>query len=168
MTIQDNDGTLGESLTGLSSNTPYDVYVKSICGTDNESIWAGPLGGVVRFLCFHPHTTVKLKNGIEKKMKNIEVGDVLRNNSKVLGKLELQGSEVNPYYKIYSIKLKNWIYVTGSHLIQDPTTSRFIEVSKMKDAIKTTMYTKRMNCLITDDHLIPVGEYTFWDWEDGN
>ncbi|MEO2060970.1 MAG: fibronectin type III domain-containing protein [Mesonia sp.] len=43
MTIQDNDGTLGESLSGLSSNTPYDVYVKSICGTGNESIWTGPL-----------------------------------------------------------------------------------------------------------------------------
>jgi plastocyanin len=39
--VQDNDGTLGETLTGLISATEYDVYVRSICGADMSN-WIGP------------------------------------------------------------------------------------------------------------------------------
>ena len=52
-----------------------------------QSIWNGPLGDVVAFLCFHPHTPVLLDDGREKKMKNIKIGDILVNGSKVLGVL---------------------------------------------------------------------------------
>ena len=133
-----------------------------------ESIWNGTLGDVVRFLCFHPHTPILLNNGKIEKMRDIKIGDILANGSKVIGTLELEGSESNSYYKIYSETLKKDIYITGSHLIQDPTSGCFIPVSKLKEAVKSNYYTKSMNCLITDDHLIPVGEYIFWDWEDGN
>ncbi len=30
-------------ITGLSSNTNFDIYVKSVCGIGDESIWLGPL-----------------------------------------------------------------------------------------------------------------------------
>ncbi len=41
--VNDNDGTLGETLTGLTASTAYDVYVRAICGVGNESAWVGPV-----------------------------------------------------------------------------------------------------------------------------
>lgn len=42
ITITDNDGTLGETISGLISGMEYDVYVRSLCG-ENESEWEGPV-----------------------------------------------------------------------------------------------------------------------------
>ena len=156
---------LGGKIMGTMALTLFmvDGMVKT-----GGSIWAGPMGDVVRFLCFHPSTPVLLKNGKIEKMSTIKIGDILVNGSKVMGTLELQGSEENPYYRIYSDVLDRNIFVTGSHLVQSPTTGRFIPVSELKTAIAGKYYTESMNCLITDDHLIPIGEYIFWDWEDGN
>ena len=64
--------------------------------------------------------------------------------------------------------LKKYIRVTGSHLVENKITGRFVPVSHLDEAIPSKSYTKSMNCLITDNHLIPIGEYIFWDWEDGN
>jgi|GEM_PF-834320 len=36
--VNDNDGTLGVSLSGLSENTPYDFYVTAVCGSDASSV----------------------------------------------------------------------------------------------------------------------------------
>ncbi|TXK73035.1 fibronectin type III domain-containing protein [Mesonia sp. K4-1] len=41
-TINDNDGTLGETLTGLTGSTDYDVYVRTICSSTSSSAWTGP------------------------------------------------------------------------------------------------------------------------------
>ena len=41
-TITDNDGTLGETLSGLSGLTDYDVYVRSTCSSTSSSAWTGP------------------------------------------------------------------------------------------------------------------------------
>ncbi len=38
--------------------------------------------------------------------------------------------------------------------------------SLSEDAIKTEDYDEELSCLITSSHQIPVGEFTFWDWED--
>ncbi|HET8809952.1 MAG TPA: fibronectin type III domain-containing protein [Flavobacteriaceae bacterium] len=40
--VADNDGTIGETITGLTPSTSYDVYVKTICAVGDESTWAGP------------------------------------------------------------------------------------------------------------------------------
>ncbi|SHI97677.1 Por secretion system C-terminal sorting domain-containing protein [Mesonia phycicola] len=40
--IIDNDGTLGETLTGLTDDEDYDVYVRSICSESSISDWVGP------------------------------------------------------------------------------------------------------------------------------
>lgn len=40
--ISDNDGTLGEILTGLTASTSYDIYVTAICGPGDESVQVGP------------------------------------------------------------------------------------------------------------------------------
>src|SRR5690606_11521264 len=41
--VTDNDGILGETLSGLTDNTDYDVYVRAICSTTNMSAWVGPV-----------------------------------------------------------------------------------------------------------------------------
>src|SRR5690606_7609540 len=41
--VVDNDGTLGEILTGLTADESYDVYVRAICSTTNASAWIGPV-----------------------------------------------------------------------------------------------------------------------------
>ena len=50
-------------------------------------------------------------------MLDVHLGDVLENGAEVIGKLNLKGSPQNPYYKIWSNKLNDFIYVTGSHKI---------------------------------------------------
>jgi len=130
------------------------------------SMWKGPPGQILRLLCFHPDTVITMKNGSKKYMKDIEIGETLCSNNNVLATLKIKGSDKYPFYKIYSKKLEDNILVTASHKIQDPKTGRFIPVSQFSGATKTKIYSDKMSCLITDDHLIPIGEYIFWDWED--
>lgn len=135
------------------------------------SILNGPIMTVVDILslgmaCFHPDTPIQLKNNKRVAIKDIHLGDILVNGSKVTGTLRLQGGKANPYYKIFSNKLSQYIYVTEDHKILDPTENRFIPIRNYKNAIRTEDYDDILYCLITDDHLIPIGEYTFWDWED--
>ena len=42
----------------------------------------------------------------------------------------------------------------------------YIKVIDFNKAEKTNEYDDILYCLITDNHRIPIGEYTFWDWED--
>lgn len=135
------------------------------------SILNGPIMTVIDILslgmaCFHPDTPIQLKNNKQVAIKDIHLGDILANGSKVTGTLQLQGGKINNYYKIFSKKLSQYIYVTEDHKILDSTENRFIPVRNYKDAIQTEEYDDVLYCLITDDHLIPIGEYIFWDWED--
>ena len=156
---------LGSKIMGVMAVLLFmlDGMVKTGTG-----IWAGPVGETIRFLCFHPSTRVQLKNFEVKRMSEIKVGDILENGSIVLGTMQLAGCKENPYYKIYSKQMYCDIFVTGSHMVQDKRTGKFIPVEELLEAERTKEYTSEMCCLITDDHLIPVGEYMFWDWEDGN
>ncbi len=40
--LVDNDGTAGETISGLSVNTNYEFYVNADCGAGDISAWAGP------------------------------------------------------------------------------------------------------------------------------
>ena len=131
-----------------------------------KSIIDGPIGGVIDLLCFDPDTPVKLKNGSCKKMKKIKTGEILFNGQEVLATMKIKGDNQTILYKIFSESLNEYIYVTGSHLIQDKSSGRFIHVKKHKKSAKTNIIPKKLSCLVTDNHLIPIGEHIFWDWED--
>ena len=47
-----------------------------------------------------------------------------------------------------------------------PTTKKFIPVEEYEKATITNSWTNEMSCLVTSNNRIPIGEYTFWDWED--
>ena len=131
-----------------------------------ESLMAGPIGWMVQTFCFSPNTKIKLSNGKYKSMKDLNLGEILEDGSEVKGILRIKGSPDNKYYKIYSNELKDYIYVTGSHMIFDDDTRQFIEVKKYKKAVESDFWEKEMSCLVTSTNNIPIGEYTFWDWED--
>jgi hypothetical protein len=145
-----------------------------------ESTWAGPPGQMVRLIsgkCFHPKTKVKLINGKTVYMKDINLGDILENGSKVTGTLKLDNSDPNtsvPLYKIDGGIDNDPIFVTGSHFIlkrygninveQDYVKVEDYDNSIIQDKVKSDYYV----CLKTNDNKIVIGRYVFWDWEDDN
>ena len=135
-----------------------------------QSINKGPIGETLRNICFHKNTPVNLKNGTTVMLKDIQLGTILENGAEVYGLLTLKGDKHNPYYKIWSDKLDNYIYVTGEHKILVDNKKKDIEgfkpVSEVSYALKTDICDEELSCLITSNHRIPIGEYTFWDWED--
>lgn len=128
-----------------------------------NSTWNGPPGQMVRALgkCFDPKTEIKLKNGIMKYMEDIDLGDVLEDNSVVESILKIDNrKERNVFYQISNI------LVTGSHLIFDKDKNKFVKVENYKNAKKTEIISDYFCCLITDTHRIPIENEIFWDWED--
>ena len=125
--------------------------------------WRRRRRGGRRRRCFSPETLIKLQNGETRAMKNLELGDILINGSTVTATMQIK-NESDPYYKIHSEDLNTEILVTGSHYIQ--SSGRFIRVSKFDGSVATQNIDPVVNCIITSDHKVPIGEYIFWDWED--
>jgi hypothetical protein len=112
----------------------------------------------IRIRCFSPETPIKLQNGETVLMKNLKLGDILINGSVVDAVMKIR-NENDPYYK-----LPGNIIVTGSHYIR--YGGKYIHVKNVPEAKPTGKVDPVVYCLVTSDHKIPVGEYTFWDWED--
>lgn len=112
----------------------------------------------IRIKCFSPETPIKLQNGETVLMKNLKLGDILINGSVVDAVMKIR-NENDPYYK-----LPGNIIVTGSHYIR--YGGKYIHVKNVPEAKPTGKVDPVVYCLVTSDHKIPVGEYTFWDWED--
>ena len=135
-----------------------------------NSTWSGPPGQMVRALgkCFHPHTKLKLKNGLIKSIKDIDLGDILENGSIVESVMKINNK--NSHVPLYVIKgegvNKENIYVTGSHLVFDIMTQKFCKVENYYKSLQCTKQTEWFSCLITSDHKIQIGNELFWDWED--
>jgi hypothetical protein len=140
-----------------------------------QSINNGPIGKTLRTLCFSPETPVKLIGGMTVLMKDVKLGDVLENESEVLGLLQLKGNQINPYYRLWSDDLQEYIYVTGEHHILPDIYNNnynakflrnYVKVMNYSKAEKTDKFDNEYTCLITSDHQIKIGEHIFWDWED--
>lgn len=152
------------------------LYVMGSSMKLGQSIWRGPIGEILRTLCFKDTTKIKVK-GCNKlqNISDIHLGDILEDGAVVIGKLQLKGDKSNPYYRIWSDKLNDYIYVTGEHRILkkdnegkelDDIFENYIKVSTCSYAEKTNEYDDVLHCLITSNHRIQVGEFSFWDWED--
>lgn len=137
-----------------------------------QSSWNGPPGQMVRALggnCFHPDTLLLLKNGLVKTIENVGLGDILVDGSRVLVKMKIENTDLKDDYFAFKKGGVNDsdILVTGSHFVHDTEKNKFIQVSEHKNAVsKKGMTTYWFSSLITDTHKIPIGKYTFWDWED--
>ena len=107
--------------------------------------------------CFAPETIVKLQNGRSVMMKDLKLGDVLINGSIVDAVMKIK-NDSDPYYQLGNIR------VTGTHYVK--YGGKYIQVRNVPGAKPTGKVDPVVMCLVTSDHKIPVGEYTFWDWED--
>jgi hypothetical protein len=143
-----------------------------------ESTWNGPPGQLVRKIgkmkiCFRPDTLLRLENGSNVMIKDIKLGDKLKNGSEVVGTMMLNnlnnnGERIENLYKISGGENEQDIYVTGEHLIYNDESSEFIHVMNHIDAIETDESSDHFCCLITTNHLITIGDRLFHDWEDNN
>jgi hypothetical protein len=133
-----------------------------------QSVWNGPPGQMVKSLagnCFHPNTMVKLKNGNLTKMKDLNLGDCIENGSIVNIVMKIQKTKTDKFYKFNNGADGNEILVTGSHMIQ--YKSWYITVEEHPEAMECqNMDTDYLSCIITSDHLIKLGDFTFYDWDD--
>jgi len=137
-----------------------------------QSTWNGPPGQMVQALgkCFHPDTSIKLNDGTIKKMKDLDLGDVLENGVFIDAVLKIDNKRepVELYVNIgEGIGVSGEkIYVTGSHLVQHKDNKKLLLVKDSKDYKKSDVKTDYLMCLITSNHIIKIGDETFWDWED--
>ena len=144
-----------------------------------ESAWGSPAGDVMRALCFMPNTLVMLDNGKSVKMSDLDLGDKLINGSIVCATMKIKNfigtkhfssnNDFEQIEKIYELSggVNNKpIHVTGSHLVM--YNGEWIPVEDHPEAKITVLKTKWLSCLITSDHLIPIGTKIFHDWEDDN
>ncbi len=60
--LADNDGTLGETLTGLNSGLNYDVYVRANCGSGDLSDWTGPVEFTTECAVYTPDYVENFEN----------------------------------------------------------------------------------------------------------
>jgi len=135
-----------------------------------QSTWNGPPGQMVRALggnCFHPETKIKLKNGTIVAMKNLNLGDILENGSRVDALMKIDNKYNEKYYTIPNKGIdESDIYVTGTHMIFSEAENRYIEVKDHPEAIQTEVTDNWFSSIITDDHKIKIGKKKFWDWDD--
>ena len=159
-------------LIGVMTTT---LYVLSGSIMTMNSAWSGPPGDLVRALCFHPETKLKLKNGNVVAIKDVPLNSILENGAKVCAVMQISNLDENNKIveKMYRVKRmekekgkEEDILVSGSHLIY--YKNQFIHVKDLPTAEESAIDCEVLSCLITSDHTIPIGEWIFHDWEDNN
>lgn len=145
------------------------IYIIDGSQKTMASLWAGPPGKMVRSLgsCFHPNTKVRLQSGELVFMKDLDLGVILENGSRVDTVMRINNTRNEPYYKLRSNKDGEIdVYATATHLVKH--NEQFIKVIDHPYAERQPLSknTSWFTCLITSDHKIPISGYIFWDWED--
>jgi hypothetical protein len=135
-----------------------------------ESIMAGPIGGALMFLCFHPDTPIKVyrNDGIKSEVMTVPIKNT------ILGDVIFNDETHSRVTKLYSFKNKdcreNAIYsientlVTAHHKVY--YNGKWIYVKDHPDAVLTNEKTDLLYCFETDNGMIPIGSHIFHDWED--
>jgi len=150
-------------MVGIMTTT---LYVLNGSIMTMESAWNGPPGGLVRALCFHPETKLKLQNGEIISMKDMPLNSILQNGTRVCATMQISNLDENGNIveKMYKVKRKDGkdgnddILVSGSHLIYDPTINEFVHVKDLPTSELTEVNCEVLACLITSDQTIPIGE----------
>ena len=140
-----------------------------------NSVWSGPPGEITRALCFHPETKLRLKDDSLVSMKDVPLNAVLKNGSIVnavmhISNLDEKGKCIEALYRVEGGEdtEDTSILVSGSHLIYEPGQKKFVQVEHLLQATKTEIMCETFTCLITSNHVIPIGKWIFHDWEDNN
>ena len=110
--------------------------------------------------CFDKNTLLKMNDGTEKRIIDIEVGEKLMNNNMVTAKIQVSVKGSQMY------NLDN-IIVSDSHMVKEG--NKWIRVSKHFKAKKLPDYKEDyLYCLNTETKEILVSGYIFSDWDEIN
>jgi hypothetical protein len=108
--------------------------------------------------CFDEETTFILHDQTNKKIANIEVGDILENNVKVTAKIKVSAKALN-MYNLFGI------IVSQSHKVK--YNNEWISVDKHPDAKLMSHYNKPyLYCLNTSSKTISLNNIVFSDWDE--
>ncbi len=114
--------------------------------------------GIPRLRCFDKDTEISMKNGQDKKIKDIVPGDELKDGSKITGKMKVLAEGLDMYI------LDN-IIVSGCHIVR--WRGKWVKVSEHRDATKIQNYSEKyLYCLNTNSKTIKIGGYIFTDWDE--
>lgn len=109
--------------------------------------------------CFDGMTRIKTVQGIYKNIKNIQVGDILEDNSVVTATMKI------PYTKKYKMVTIGGIVVTFDHRLFHKGS--LIQAKNHPEAISMDVYdTDYLYCLNTNHKTIQIENHTFLDWDD--
>ena len=119
--------------------------------------------------CFVGDTIIKMKEGTYKRIKDIILGDVLKNNNKVTTLMKLTGNINNKNNKnnknndnvIYKL---GDVFVTGCHKVKYKNT--YINVLQHPDAEKLDREEEILYCINTTNKIIEIGDYEFLDYDE--
>lgn len=109
--------------------------------------------------CFHGDTMIKTKQGIHVKMKDLQVGDVLEDQSIVTATMKI------PYHDSYKMVNIDGIIVTADHRIVYKNNLISSDCHPNHKPL-TRFYTDYLYCINTNLKTIPIQHYTFLDWDD--
>jgi hypothetical protein len=163
-----------DSIAKLSGTMVTFMYMMDGVRMTLGSVWSGPPGQMVRSLCFHPETSVTLQGGEKKAMKDVSLGNVLSNGSRVIGTMCIANENEEALYSVprlsnvpsSSVLFQSSVLVTGAHYLLNRDTGKYVKVRDHPDASLTSDSPPVFACLITDDHRIRIGDRDFWDWDD--
>jgi hypothetical protein len=109
--------------------------------------------------CFPPETGIRVKGKGLIPLYKVKLGDILADGSRVTAKFHFAGQG-------QEMVLLNKIQVSTNHYVL--FQGKWIKAVEHPDAIPTGPYERNsLLCLNTDTHRIPIGSYTFRDYDEG-
>ena len=107
-------------------------------------------------LCFEENTLLKLKSGKFIKIRDVNLGDILEDDSIVIEKHKFLNTE-----QLYKY---NGVYVTGSHIVSEK--DEWKTVKETNNAIKTIICPKYVYCISTNTATIIINKTKFRDYNE--
>ena len=113
---------------------------------------------IPKLKCFDKNTLIQLKDGNEKKIIDICLGDILANDSVVTAKFEVETAGSKMY-------MLNNVIVSDTHKVF--YADKFIQVSEHPFARKLAFYDEKyLYCLNTNKKEIVINDIVFSDWDE--
>jgi hypothetical protein len=162
--------TMGDSMNKIVGMMSALMNILDGVINSMKSGWNGPPGQLLQALgCFSPETKIRLASDRLVMMKDLNLGDKLKNGSIVMGiirynNVDSNGNYIQSVYEIPSGEDNETVYVTGEHFVWDGKIWNYSKNHKKSTISKKNF--KEFSCLCTSDNKIQLGENLFWDYND--
>jgi hypothetical protein len=109
--------------------------------------------------CFSAETPIEMVDSTNKQIKDVVVGDILKNGSTVTSVIQFSATEQN-MYQLHGVR------VTGEHRVFHPTL-KWIKVKYHPESVYMRDYNELfVYCLNTNEKTFTIGKTLFSDWDD--